>query len=103
MKHSHTDNEQRPKNADLEAATIEVHRSLAALEEKLSLMAVSITDAGIPALSLDQLKNNIKVLQVNYFEMCLCNLIEILEENITVIGIFTYRLLDSSTLNLENI
>ena len=65
VKLSHTDNEQKPKNADLEAATIDVHRSLAALEEKLSSITLNITNAGIPALSLSQLQNNIKVLQVN--------------------------------------
>lgn len=65
VKLSHTDSEQKPKNADLEAATIDVHRSLAALEEKLSSITLSITNAGAPAQSLDQLKNNIKTLQVN--------------------------------------
>lgn len=61
---SRNDSELKPKNADLEAATIDVHCSLAALKEKLGAIAVSATEAGDPSVSFSQLKKNIQSLQV---------------------------------------
>lgn len=60
---SRNDSEHKPK--DLEAATIDVHRSLAALEEKLSAVAKNISSASGSVASLSQLNYNIQTLQVN--------------------------------------
>lgn len=76
---SRNEGEQKPKHADLEAATIEVHCSLAALKEKLCAMADNARKAGESTESLSQLKMNVQNLQTG-----LSNLQEMKESVLSV-------------------